>query len=258
METSTIFHKINKSNIKGLFAILFWIAVWQIVHVFVGIDIIIPSPYDVALKLIEMMSTLGFWQRVGFSLGKITLGFILAAFFGVVVSYLAYKSQLVKTLLHPLISTMKATPVASFIIVALLWIKSTNLSVFISFIMVFPIVYGNVYQGICQLDVKLSQMAQVFNIGYKNRLIYIIVPQIMPYFISASTTGLGIAWKSGVAAEVIANPENSIGEALYLAKLYVDTPALFGWSVVIIALGMSFEKVFILAMNRIKTTLEVG
>ena len=56
-------------------------------------------------------------------------------------------------------------------------------------------------------------------------------------------TGLGFAWKAGVAAEVIANTKMSIGAQIYDSKIYLDTLNLFSWTIVIIALSILLEKV---------------
>ena len=67
---------------------------------------------------------------------------------------------------------------------------------------------------------------------------------------------LGICWKSGVAAEVIGIPQDSIGENLYNAKIYLDTPRLFAWTLVIICISVLFEKGFLKAVDCLVRRLE--
>ena len=158
--------------------------------------------------------------------------------------------------LWPVMSVIKSTPVASFIILCLIAMSSKNLSVFISFLMVLPIVYTNVLQGLLATDRKLMEMAGVFKMSWFTQLLYIYLPQVKPYLISACSLSLGIAWKSGVAAEVIGIPDGSIGERLYQAKVYLNSPELFAWTVVVIAVSIAFEKIFMLLLRQMYTGLE--
>ena len=156
----------------------------------------------------------------------------------------------VEVLMEPLIMVIKATPVASFIILCLIWIPSRNLSVFISFLMVFPVVYTNILEGIRQTDKQLLEMADSFGAGVGKKLQFIYLSQVMPYAVTACKLGLGLCWKAGIAAEVIGIPAGSIGEKLYKAKVYLETPDLFAWTIVIIAVSVGFEKIFMFALRR--------
>ena len=148
-------------------------------------------------------------------------------------------------LLEPLVQTVKAVPVASFIILVLIWVSPENLSVIISFLMVFPVIYTNVRDGIRSMDPRLAEMAEVFEIPVLLRVRYIYASQVLPFFRAGCSLALGLCWKSGIAAEVIGLPENTIGENLYNAKIYLNTPDLFAWTLVIVAVSVLFEKVFL-------------
>ena len=136
------------------------------------------------------------------------------------------------------------------IILCLIWIPSRNLSVFISFLMVFPVVYTNILEGIRQTDKQLLEMADSFGAGVGKKLQFIYLSQVMPYAVTACKLGLGLCWKAGIAAEVIGIPAGSIGEKLYKAKVYLETPDLFAWTIVIIAVSVGFEKIFMFALRR--------
>ena len=140
---------------------------------------------------------------------------------------------------------VKATPVVSFIILALVWLDSGQLPLFIAFLMVFPPVYLNLLEGIRQTDGKLLEMARVFQVSPLRQLRGIYLPQALPYFRSAASLGLGLCWKAGIAAEVIGLPGGSMGERLYMAKVYFQTPDLFAWTAAIVAVSVLFERLFL-------------
>lgn len=226
-------------------AVLVWLAVWQLGAMAIDQKIILVSPLEVLTRLVELLPTLGFWQTIAYSLVRITLGFLLGVAAGTVFAALSARFRRVEEFLAPALLAIRSIPVASFIILALILFSSRNLAVLISFLIVLPIVYSNVLSGIRAADRDLLEMAQVFRIPAARRLRYVYLPQVMPYFQSACGSALGLSWKSGIAAEVIGMPDGSIGEQLQQAKIYLDTPDLFCWTLVIVLVSLAFEKIFL-------------
>ena len=239
-----------------ILAVLFWIAIWQFASMYLKQEILLASPVSVVRKLFELIFSGNFWQSVGFSFVRIVTGFLLAVFLGIFLAILAYWSKTVEILIAPVIAVVKSTPVASFIILCLIWIPSRNLSVFISFLMVLPVIYTNILEGIRQTDRKILEMAKVFRVNLRRQIRYIYVSQVLPYFLSACRLSLGMCWKAGVAAEVIGVPSGSIGEKLYNAKIYLNTPDLFAWTIVIIVISFVFEKCFLGIVSSIVYMIE--
>ena len=246
----------NRKNKIKIWAVAAWLIIWQLVSMWIGQEILLVSPAAVFRRLLTLLPTGEFWSSVLFSVVRITGGFLFAAAAGVAGAGFAVKFRRVEEFLRPFVLTIKAIPVASFVILVLIWVPSRNLSVVISFLMVFPIIYTNVLDGEKQLDRKLMEMADVFDLSRPVRLRYLYLPQILPYFRTGCSVGLGLCWKAGVAAEVIGIPQNSIGENLYNAKIYLDTPALFAWTLVIICISVLFEKGFLRAVECLVQRLE--
>ncbi len=238
----TIFIMVQNKAVKSLFAIAFWLFVWQVAANVVGHRILLPSPIQTIKALFQLLPTSGFWLRVGFSLLKIAQGFALATVCGLAMAVATALCSMVEILFNPLVLLAKATPVASFIILALIWMPSSQLPVFISFLMVLPIIYTSVLQGIRQTDIQLLEMAKVFHIPFWRQIRAIYIPQVFPYFYSACSVSLGLAWKSGIAAEVIGLPHNTIGEALYEAKVFLSTDEMFAWTAIVVLTSVIFEK----------------
>ncbi|MGL5257593.1 MAG: ABC transporter permease [Proteocatella sp.] len=244
-------------NIKKLSAVLFWVSLWQLMHIYIGKSILLPSPSNVFSRIFTMIFEANFWSAVSGSIGRITVGFILACLFGVLISAFSYRFKIIKLLVEPFIMTIKAVPVASFVILALVWIKSSNLSTFISFIMVLPIIYTNVTKGLENMDQDILEMTELFKIGSLKKIIYIYIPMIMPFFLSGVSIGIGFCWKSGIAAEVIGLPKNSIGENLYNAKIFLDTTELFAWTFTIIIISVIYEKIIVYLIEKLCKKIEI-
>lgn len=227
-----------------------WLMLWQLCYWLVDLPLLLPSPGQVAVRLGQLVCTKGFWLTVAVTFGRICSGFLLAVAAGAVLAGLAVASSWVKAFLYPFFAVMQATPVASFTILALVWIKSANLSVFISFIMVLPMVYHNLLAGIQNIDKQLLEMGQVFRLSWWKKVRFLYLPAILPFFVSACTTGIGFAWKSGIAAEVLGIPARAIGTEIYRAKIYLETTDLFAWTVVVVSFSVILEKLLVWAIRK--------
>lgn len=226
-------------------AIAFWLAVWEIASLLIGEELFLPSPISVLEALAASAVDLSFWSAVLFTLERIILGFIISLSSAVILAFLSYRWRILGILLEPIVKVVRATPVASIVILILVWVRSRNLSVVISFMMVFPVVYQNVLKGLCDTDRNLIEMADAYRIRTLKRIRYIYLPYLVPYLESAISISLGLAWKSGIAAEVIGLPDGSIGERVYEAKIYLSMPDLFASTVTVIILAFVFERVFL-------------
>ena len=237
-------------------AVVFWLVIWEIASLLIGEELFLPSPFRVVLRLCEIVFLPGFWPSISFTLIRIISGFMLSVMAASLSAVLSYISRTAETLIDPIVKIIRATPVASIVILTLVWISSRNLSVIISFMMVFPIVYSNVLEGIRNTDTRLLEAASVYRMGRIRKIRYIFLPSVLPYFNASIKAALGLAWKSGIAAEVIALPDGSIGERVYEAKIYLSTPDLFAWTLVIIVLAFLFERFFLFLSSIISRRIE--
>ncbi len=234
--------KTLKSLCITLLVIAFWLAVWWLGAMRMGRELLLPSPVSVLKTLVHLAATAEFWLIVLKSIWRVVLGILIAILSGVVLALLTSQFYFLHRLFYPLLSVIKATPIASFVILALLWLGSSALPVFISMLIVLPVIWAAVCDGIGALDKRLSEVCRVFSFPFGKRLRLFYLPTITPYFLSACKTSVGMAWKAGVAAEVLAVSPVSIGKQLFEAKIYLETAELFAWTLVVILLSLLIEK----------------
>lgn len=224
---------------------------WQAAAMLINQPLLLPTPLAVILRLPSLCMEEGYWPAVSGSFLRIALGFLLGLGLGTALGAAAAHFSLLRHMLRPYVLAMKSVPVASFVILALLWLTSDRLSVLVSFIMVFPVLYLNTLQGLLSVDEKTVQMAHLYKVPFLRKVRMLYFPHLTPYLLSACGAALGMAWKAGVAAEVIGVPEGTIGEKLYDAKIYLNTVDLFAWTVVIVLLSLIFEKTFLFLLKKL-------
>ena len=222
----------------------FWIAVWDVGVVVVGKPLLLPAPITVFKRLFELMQTKEFYLITVNSLWNILRGILIAVGMGWILAALTAKISLIRDIIQLPMTVIKATPVASFIILALIFIGSAKVPTFITILIVLPVIWTNLDEGYRRIDPQLVEMATVFRLSPWKRLRLLTLPSLKPYFLSACRTSIGLAWKAGVAAEIIAMPRKSIGTMIGDAKQYILTEDMFAWTLTVILLSLLIESIF--------------
>ena len=235
----------KSTKINGLPALLFWSAAWQLLAMAVGNPLLLPQPLQVLSCLLELMQTPLFWQTAFFSIGRVMLGVVSATALAVVLAVLTAGNRLAEVLIAPAMTALQATPVASFTILVLIWLDRDFVPVLICVMMVLPVIWNSVGAGIRMTDPQLLEMARVFHLSHWLVLKRIYIPSVLPFFRSAAASALGLAWKAGIAAEVLTVPKISIGRMISEGKLYLLTEELFAWTLAVIALSLLLQKIML-------------
>ncbi len=229
--------------VKTPLAIVFWLGVWYVACELVGMELLVPSPVAVVKAFSELLREKEFYISCLSSLYKVLSGWLIGVAAGAMLGVLTHMSAVLKALFQPLLHIIKATPVASFIVLALVLMASKSVPAFTCALITVPVVWANVAEGLLSPDRKLLEMADCFDMSRKNRIRDIYIPAVTPYFSAAAKTAMGLSWKAGIAAEVICSPKNTIGAGISDAKVYLETPSLFAWTITVIVLSVILEKI---------------
>ena len=203
-----------------------------------------------AKRLAELVVTAAFWQSTAFSLLRIFCGTVAGIVLGSLLASLTCHFILADMILSPAIRVVRATPVASFIILVLLWVRTGQVPGVISALMVLPILWESVSAGIKSVDPLLLELARAYRFGTGKTMRYVYLQSVMPHFSAGVCTAIGLAWKSGVAAEVLCLPKAAIGTQVYYSKIYLETPSLFAWTAVVIVLSLILEKLVLRLLRK--------
>lgn len=242
-------HKKVNLILKKILIIFVWLAIWQSAAVLTGLDFLIAGPVNVFMALIKLLKTRVLYLSVVHTFTKVTAGFVIAFLSGSLLGSMSGKCNNLRLFLQPLLYTIQTLPVASFIILLLIWFGSSSVAFLISFIVVFPMIYNGFLSAMDNLDIKLEQMSDVFGVPLLKKIRCVYLSQLMSDIQGTLKSAVSMGFKAGVSAEVIGLVKNSIGEQIYYSKLYMTTADLFAWSIVLIFISIIFEHIFIKCIN---------
>ena len=238
-----------KKLLRWLPAPAFWLGVWQLCAFWVdrsvdgrGNELLLPYPATVLAALGEQAGQVLFWQSILATLLRVVAGLVLGAALGAALAVLTCLSSWCGRLLSPAIRVIRAAPVASFILLVILWTGRNNVPAVIAAMMVLPVVWDSLSQGIRAVDPRLLELGRAYRFSRRKVLTLIYLPALRPHILSALTTGAGLAWKSGVAAEVLCLPRPALGTQIYNTKYLLEIPELFAWTAVTVVLSLVLER----------------
>lgn len=230
--------------------IVFWLAVWEALDHLVDNRLLLAGPIRTLQALADQVVQPDFWAICAASFGRIALGFGLALVVGFCLALLSYRSPVVRRFVDPIISLVKTIPMASFIILLLIWVGTQALTVYLAFLIVIPIIYTNVLTGFESANAQMLELARVHRLSAWRTFVYVYRPAFMPFLYSSCKLSLGMSWKAGIMAEVLAVPAMFIGKEMYAARTFLNTPDLLAWTVVVMILSLAFEKAVLWLLGR--------
>lgn len=232
----------RKSMVRKTGILLFWLLLWQGAAMLVRVPFLVVTPLEAGGALLSLLGLPSFWQTAVLSVLRISGGFFFGLLLAFLLAGLSFRFPLLEEILAPAVEVMKTVPVVCFVVLFLIWWGAGFLTIPISFLMVFPAVYFQTLEGLKAVPPEMAEMARIYQLSPGNRFFYLYRPALRPYLAGTLKTTVGLAWKSGVAAEVIGLPLYSIGEGLYLSKITLDTAGIVAWSIVAVVLCRLFEK----------------
>lgn len=229
---------------------LIYLLLWALAARAVDVPLLLPSPAAVLSRLLALLPQSAFWLTLAGTLLRTLCAYVLGVALAVLLAALCCRFRLADLLLSPLLSAVRATPVTSFIVLALVWLSSARVPVLTGLLMTLPVVYSAVVQAVRAVDSRLLEMAQVYGFGPLGTLRHVIIPSVLPAFTQSCLASIGLCWKAVVAAEVIGVPKRAVGSRLYEAKIYLETDSLLAWTLTIVLLSVLLEALLRRAARR--------
>ena len=241
----------TRKYLRTILIVLIWLVIWQVLAVIVNNSILLSGPVETVKALVSLGSEPSFYISVGKTVVKILAGFLIGMFLGSVISLLSYRYVIVREFFSPFVSVVKSIPIVSFIIIALIWAGSSNVTIIVSSVISFPIFYKNLLEGLLVTDPKKLDLAKVFEMKTSKKIKYIYLPSLSPHIRSAVSLAIGMAFRGGITAEVVGQPVRSIGNGLYRAKINLATSEMLAWTLVAVLAAFLIERLISFIVKKV-------
>lgn len=226
--------------VRGL-AILGAILVWQLASASDFNFIInfqnVPSPWLVGERLIDLLAAPVIYIHVAVSVKRILIAFGMAAILGVMVGVLMGRSRIATDIVMPYIEILRPIPAVAWIPLSILMLPTEESSIiYITFLgALFPIVLNTVH-GVQQTPETLIRVALSFGANNRAVLWHVVLPGALPSIMAGLAIGMGVAWFSLLAGEIISG-QYGIGYFTWNSYTLVEYPNIIIGMLMIGGLG---------------------
>ena len=248
---------IAKKSLSIIISVIVWLLIWEILSRIISVEFIFPGVLKTAKALWLLIFNSSFWKTVFYSMFRILLGFMLGVFTGIIISLLCQIFKSIRSFVSMGMTVIKSTPVASIIMVMWVIIGSAWLPALIALLMVAPIIWQNLTNGFDSVDKNLEEVCDIFEFSKLKRFRVLTLPALMKFFVPAVLTSMGLAWKSGIAAEIISYTKNSIGKSIFDAKNYFEGDVMFAWTITVIVISLIFEHLIRYLLRRFSQNVSI-
>ena len=239
---------------RGAASTAFLVLCWHLVSLIVDREIIFPGPKTVGVAMGEIVAREDFWPTVGASLWRIGLSFALAFSLAFILGVLAGRYQVAAELLAPLIQLVRSVPTVAIILLVMLWLRSNRAPILVGALIAFPVLYFNVVEGMRSVDEKLLEMAKAYRLGKWRVFKSLYLPSLKSFLGAGAISAMGITIKMVIAAEVFSQPKQGIGTRFQAARIALDTPALFGWALLVVGFSWVIDAI----MKKVQSLSQTG
>lgn len=231
-----------KKGLITLLSVCLLLLVWQLMALYVGKPELIPSVPGLIETLFELLKTAAFYQHISTTLLRGLVGMLISLACAFASASLFARYKLIYELCRPLLTIMRSVPVISFILLALIFLNPEGIPLMIAFLTMFPLLTENLTEGLSKLRPGLSQMAVLFRINCRNRLMQIVYPQVKPFLFSGLASAAGFGWRAIIMGEVLSQCTFGIGGEMKRAQNFIAVPELVAWTIMAVLISFLFDK----------------
>lgn len=231
-----------KKTLFSTASILLLFLLWQIYAISVNNPTLMPHPLDVLQTLGVLLTQSDTYITIFTSLSRLLLSLLMATVLGTILGLLSGVNHNIEAFLRPLIITIRTLPVISIIVVILIIFGNTTTLYIISLLLLFPIIYQAVLDGVKNVDPLLIDVVRLEcddtnTVVLKN----LYFPLSMPFLRSALIEAVGLGFKVMIVAEYIAQTNVSIGREIYVSKVNLAFSDVFAWTILLLLFVLIIE-----------------
>ncbi|MFK5975032.1 MAG: ABC transporter permease [Sulfurovum sp.] len=230
-------------------SIFLFIACWDVGNQIYG-NLVLPAPLETFQTLGLMLKDDAVWSEINITLYRAFTGFTISLILGSVLGLLAGFFATASMMSRPIVTILVGMPPIAWIVLAMIWFGMGDETVIFTVVVAsFPIIFVGALQGTRTLDGDLKEMGKSFNLPWHMKFMDIYFPHIFSYVFPAWVSGLGMAWKIVVMAELLATSDG-VGALLAVARSQLDTPTALALVVIMISSLMFIEYIILEPIKR--------
>ena len=242
MKNFLIKRKLN--IICSVCAVLLIVLVWIIAYYSVRNDYIIPSFSDTIVSFGKCFAEASFWIAFFNTLLRTVIAFAVSFILAAALALGSVLSKTFSAFIKPIMVILRTLPTLAVILLLLVWTNPKIAPVVVTALVLFPMIYSQIIAAVGGIDEGLKEMAEVYRISKRDKLMKMYLPLISPNILSQTGSNFSLGIKIMISAEVLANTYKSLGGLMQTARIYVEMPRLAALTVIAVLFGLIVDLAF--------------
>lgn len=217
------------------------VLLWIIVGELVDNSIKLPSFFDVIIYMKDLLFDFKFYEAFAYTFIRSMFGLIFALVMAIIFGLFSGLNSKFDEYFTPIYTILKSIPNVSYILIVLIWTNSAFATCAISFMVMFPMAYANVYSGIKNIEQEYIDVLRLYSPNLLYAIFHVYLPLIQNYIYASISNGIGLTFKVGIMAEILGSVSPGLGRQFQLCRINVDMVGIFAWTVWLIIFLICFE-----------------
>ena len=203
---------------------------WHMFAWFENNEFILPFPSHVLAYMGNQLQYQSFYETAFISCLRAIIGLSVSLIVALFFAYISYRKPVVKDLLYPVILLTRSIPNISYILIVLILFSRHIAVIIVLFLILFPVLYSSFYTGFQEIGKRYHTVMALYPDTEVVFLKRVYLPLLKPIFQSSISSGISLAFKVCVMAEILGGMQQGIGRQLNLCRLNFDMIGLFAWT----------------------------
>ena len=240
----------TRHGLEGFAAVAGAIILWAAAALLTDRPQILPAPWTVTAKLVELAASGELLRNMAATLGRVAASFGLAILAGTAIGVVMGRSTASDRWLNPLLVIALNMPALVIIVLCYIWIGLNETAAVTAVALnKIPLVTVMIRDGTRALSPQLDDMARAFRMPVLARWRHVIVPQLAPHLASAARAGLSLIWKIVLVVEFLGR-SNGVGFKLHLSFSLFDVTAVLAWALGFVAIMLAIDAAILRPWER--------
>ena len=230
-------------------SIPFLLLIWQLLALWVG-HRLFPTPVEVFIELWDLTGKNQIFEDMEKTLGRAAIAFTVAMLLGILIGCLLGRFRSLDRLFANWVLIGLNIPAIVVAITCYIWLGLSEFALILAVVInKTPLVSVNIREGVRALDHGLSELAQVYRVTFWRRVRYFIIPQLMPYVLTAARTGLSLIWKIVLVFEVLGS-DGGVGFRISIFFQSFDITGILAYTSAFMAVVILLEYLVIRRLEK--------
>ncbi len=218
--------------------------IWLIAYYSVRNDYIIPSFSETIKSFGVCLISADFWTAFAFTVLRTVGSFAISFVFATALVASGAIFGKINAFIKPFIDVMRTLPTLAVVLILLFWTTPSVAPVVVTVLVLFPMIYAQLYAAVKGIDGGIIEMAEVYGIAKRERLTKMYLPMISPSILAQTGANISLGIKVMISAEVLAGTYESMGGLMQNARVYVDMPRLAALTLIAVLTGLCIDLCF--------------